>query len=156
MRYRKTFTEAVREVWEKAIKEQEDPDRDPSATESDPTKSNDKKDKKDNGVNDKETIDGLKAQVLLLKQKFMFMKQKLENEKNKVVKPQPNKDTGEVPLRTGIAQAILDKNTPKPKAKKDKKEKVSIGKGQTKIEVDPEVKMGIHSGGTTVDTGNLH
>ena len=156
MRYRKTFTEAVREVWEKAIKEQEDPDRDPSATESDPTKSNDEKEKKDNGVNGEETIDGLKAQVLLLKQKYMLIKQKLENEKNKVVKPQPNKDTGEVPLRTGIAQAILDKNTPKPKAKKDKKEKVSIGKGQTKIEIDPEVKMGMHSGGTTVDTGNLH
>jgi hypothetical protein len=150
MRYRKTFTEAFKEVWSKAIKEQEDPDRDPSAKESDPTKSNDKKDNGD------ETVDGLKAQVLLLKQKYMLIKQKLENEKNKVVKPEPNKDTGEVPLRTGIAQAILDKNTPKPKAKKAKKEKVSIGKGQTKIEVDPEVEMGIHSGGATVDTGNLH
>ena len=31
MRYRKTFTEAFKEVWSKAIKEQEDPDRDPSA-----------------------------------------------------------------------------------------------------------------------------
>ena len=37
------------------------------------------------------------------------MKQKLENEKNRVVKPEPNPDTGEVPLRTGLANAIIDK-----------------------------------------------
>ena len=40
--------------------------------------------------------------------------------------------------------------------KKEKKEKVSVGKGQTKIDIDPEAKIGQISGGATVDTGNLH
>jgi len=85
-----------------------------------------------------------------------LLKVALENEKNKAVKPEPNKDTGEVPLRTGIAQAILDKNTPQPKLKKSKKEKVSVGKGQSKIELDPEVELGIGSGGGNTGSGNLH
>ena len=142
MRYRKTFTEAVKEVWAKAAKKKEE--EKPVADEKPVEKpAEDKAGDKD------KTIETLRHQVGLLKQK-------LENEKNKVVKPQPNKDTGEVPLRTGIAQAILDKDTPKPKAKKEKKEKVSIGKGQTKIEVDPEVTLGIGSGGGDTGSGNLH
>ena len=96
------------------------------------------------------------GEIQTLKNQIQMLKVALENEKNKVVKPEPNKDTGEVPLRTGIAQAILDKNTPKPKTKKDKKEKISIGKGQTKIEVDPEVTLGIGSGGGNTGSGNLH
>ena len=133
MRYRKTFREAWADVHRNRGSKHI------SADKEEPSK------EKSSG----DEIQNLKNQIQMLKVA-------LENEKNKVVKPQPNKDTGEVPLRTGVAQAILDKNTPKPKTKKDKKEKVSIGKGQTKIEVDPEVKMGIHSGGATVDTGNLH
>ena len=86
------------------------------------------------------------------------LKLKIETEKANVLKPEPNKTTGEIPLRTGIAHAILDKNGKSEKVivKKGKKEKVSIGKGQTKIEVDPEATMGQSSGGSTVDTGNLH
>ena len=133
MRYRKTFREAWADV------NRNRGSRHVGADKEDPSK------EKSSG----DEIENLKNQIQLLKVA-------LENEKNKAVKPEPNKDTGEVPLRTGIAQAILDKNTPQPKLKKGKKEKVSIGKGQTKIEVDPEVKMGIHSGGATVDTGNLH
>ena len=133
MRYRKTFREAWADV------NRNRGSKHISADKEEPSK------EKSSG----DEIQNLKNQIQMLKVA-------LENEKNKVVKPQPNKDTGEVPLRTGIAQAILDKDTPKPKANKEKKEKVSIGKGQTKIEVDPEVKMGIHSGGATVDTGNLH
>ena len=133
MRYRKTFREAWADV------NRNRGSKHISADKEEPSK------EKSSG----DEIQNLKNQIQMLKVA-------LENEKNKVVKPEPNKDTGEVPLRTGIAQAILDKNTPKPKTKKDKKEKISIGKGQTKIEVDPEVKMGIHSGGATVDTGNLH
>ena len=133
MRYRKTFREAWADVHRNRGSKHI------SADKEEPSK------EKSSG----DEIQNLKNQIQMLKVA-------LENEKNKVVKPEPNKDTGEVPLRTGIAQAILDKNTPKPKTKKDKKEKISIGKGQTKIEVDPEVKMGIHSGGATVDTGNLH
>ena len=144
MKYRKTFTEAVREVWAKAAKkkEEEKPVADEKPVE---------KPAEDKGGDKEATIEKLKLQVGLLKQK-------LENQKNKVVQPIPNKDTGEVPLRTGIAQALLDKDGKNGKviAKKEKKEKVSVGKGQTKVEVDPDVEMGIHSGGATVDTGNLH
>ena len=133
MRYRKTFREAWADVHRNRGSKHV------GATKEEPSK------EKSSGVE----IQNLKNQIQMLKVA-------LENEKNKVVKPEPNKDTGEVPLRTGIAQAILDKNTPKPKTKKDKKEKISIGKGQTKIEVDPEVTLGIGSGGGNTGSGNLH
>ena len=94
------------------------------------------------------TIDNLKAQIVLLKQR-------LENERHKTVKPEPNKDTGEVPLRTGVAQAILDKSTPMPKVGKPTKTKVNVG-GKTKINVNPKVDIGIYSGGKEQNTGNIH
>ena len=53
--------------------------------------------------------DALEAQIVDLKGRLALATQKLENEKNKVVKPEANPETGEVPLRTGIANAILDK-----------------------------------------------
>ena len=49
----------------------------------------------------------LEAQIITLKGQLSLIKQKLENEKNKSVKPMPNPLTGEVPLRTGLANAIL-------------------------------------------------
>ena len=145
MKYRKTFTEAVREVWAKAAKKKEE--EKPVADEKPIEKEVEAKPAEDKGA----TIEALKNQVALLKQK-------LENQKNKVVKPIPNKDTGEVPLRTGIAQALLDKNGKNGKeiVKKAKKEKVSVGKSQSKIEIDPDAPLGSFAGGTTVDTGNLH
>ena len=142
MKYRKTFAESVKEVWAKAAKKKE---------EEKPAEKPVEKSVEDKTGDKDKTIETLRHQVGLLKQK-------LENERHKVVKPVPNKDTGEVPLRTGIAQAILDKNGKNGKVidKKEKKEKVSVGKGQTKIEVDPVVKIGQYSGGTTADSGNLH
>jgi len=100
------------------------------------------------GTNESE-VQGLKDQIQKLKLE-------LENEKNKVVKPEPNPDTGEVPLRTGVAQAILDKKGPKPDAAKAKKEKVKLSSGQSKIEVNPDVPIGQISGGNKASTGNLH
>jgi hypothetical protein len=38
-----------------------------------------------------------------------MLKQKLENEKNKAIKPEPNPETGEVPLTIGIAHAEFKK-----------------------------------------------
>ena len=132
MRYRKTFREAWADVnrnrGSKHVSAKEEPSKEKSSGDE---------------------IQNLKNQIQMLKVA-------LENEKNKAVKPEPNKDTGEVPLRTGIAQAILDKNTPQPKLKKDKKEKVSVGKGQSKVEIDPEVTLGIGSGGGDTGSGNLH
>ena len=133
MRYRKTFREAWADV------NRNRGSKHISADKEEPSK------EKSSG----DEIQNLKNQIQMLKVA-------LENEKNKAVKPQPNKDTGEVPMRTGIAQAILDKKTPSPKMKKDKREKLSIGKGQTKIEVDPEVSIGIASSGGDTGKGNLH
>ena len=91
-----------------------------------------------------------------LRMQIAQLKQQLENEKNKVVKPEPNPDTGEVPLRTGVAQAMLDKKGPKPNLEKSKKEKVKLSSGQSKIEVNPDVPIGQISGGNKASTGNLH
>ena len=99
---------------------------------------------------------GAKGEVERLKDQVQRLKLELENEKNKVVKPEPNPDTGEVPLRTGVAQAILDKKGPKPNLQKSKKEKVKLSSGQSKIEVNPDVPIGQISGGNKASTGNLH
>ena len=58
----------------------------------------------------KDNVDSLKDQITILKTK-------LENEKNKAVKPEPNKETGEVPLTVGIAHKYI-----KDKKEKDKEE----------------------------------
>ena len=100
--------------------------------------------------------DDTKNEVQGLKDQIQRLKLELENEKNKVTKPEPNPDTGEVPLRTGVAQAILDKKGPKPNLEKSKKEKVKLSSGQSKIEVNPNVDIGQISGGNKASTGNLH
>tara|TARA_B100000902_G_scaffold399751_1_gene472299 strand:- start:671 stop:2533 length:1863 start_codon:yes stop_codon:yes gene_type:complete len=41
------------------------------------------------------------------KDEVIMLKTKLENEKNKAVKPAPNKETGEVPLAVGLAQKLI-------------------------------------------------
>ena len=100
--------------------------------------------------------DGLEAQIIDLKGKLALVNQKLENEKNKVVKPQPNSETGEVPLRTGLANAILDKKMDTNKlVQAKKKEMIKVG-GKTKIEIDPNKDIGNFSGGMRTNSGNLH
>jgi hypothetical protein len=61
--------------------------------------------------------DSADAQIITLKGQLELLKQKLENEKNKAVKPEPNKETGEVPLTVGIAHKYI-----KDKKEKDKEE----------------------------------
>jgi hypothetical protein len=98
--------------------------------------------------------DDKKDDVQDLKNQIQLLKVELENEKNKAVKPEPNKNTGEVPLRTGIAQAILDKDTPSPIVNKNKKETIKVG-GKSKIQVDPDVDVGQYSDGKKVNGSNL-
>ena len=100
--------------------------------------------------------DTLEGQIVDLKGKLALVTQKLENEKNKVVKPEANPETGEVPLRTGLANAILDKkmNTKKLVQQK-KKEDIKVG-GKTKIEINPDKDIGQYSGGMKTNAGNLH
>jgi len=100
--------------------------------------------------------DGLEAQIIDLKGKLALVNQQLENEKNKVVKPIPNPETGEVPLRTGLANAILDKKVDTKKlVQAKKKEMIKVG-GKTKIEIDPNKDIGQYSGGMKTNAGNLH
>ena len=65
--------------------------------------------------------DALEAQLTTLKGQVEVLKQKLENEKNKAVKPIPNPETGEVPLTIGLAHKLLkDKDEKEAKEKKQK------------------------------------
>ena len=91
-----------------------------------------------------------------LENQIQMLKLELENEKNKTVKPEPNPDTGEVPLRTGIAQAMLDKTTPQPKVQKTNTKKFIKSLGKSEIKINPEMDLGVFSGGKKVPNGNLH
>jgi len=100
--------------------------------------------------------DALEAQIVTLRGQLALTQQKLENEKNKVVKPEPNPETGEVPLRTGLANAILDKKKDTTElVKSKKKQTIKVG-GKTNIEVNPDKDIGNFSGGMKVNSGNLH
>ena len=98
--------------------------------------------------------DALEKQIVVLQGQINLLKVSLENEKNKTVKPEPNPDTGEVPLRTGIAQALLDKTTPMPKIQSKVKKLFTKSLGKTKIEVNPDVDIGIASGGKNTGSGS--
>ena len=100
-------------------------------------------------VDDKDaTIKKLEDELQLLKVKY----QELKIDRSAAV---PDKETGEVPLRTGVAAALLDKKGPSPKIKKDNK-KLKMSLGKSKIKVDPDVPIGQISGGIQTGTGNLH
>jgi hypothetical protein len=73
-----------------------------------------KKDNQKEIVTKDKEIETLKGQINLLKQK-------LENEKNRAVKPEPNPKTGEVPLTIGIAHAEFKKQEDKKKEFKEEK-----------------------------------
>ena len=97
--------------------------------------------------------DTLERQIVVLQGQISLLKNRLENERNKTIKPEPNPDTGEVPLRTGIAQALLDKDTPMPKVQSKTKKLFTKSLGKTKIEVNPNVDIGIASGGKNTGSG---
>jgi len=100
--------------------------------------------------------DRLERQIVVLTGQINVLKTQLENEKNKLTKPEPNPLTGEVPLRTGVASALLDKKGPKPDVEKLSKSKVELSKKKSKIEINPDVEMGVFSGGNKMNQGNLY
>ena len=100
--------------------------------------------------------DRLERQIVVLTGQINVLKAQLENEKNKLTKPEPNPLTGEVPLRTGVASALLDKKGPKPDVEKLSKSKVELSKKKSKIEINPDVDMGVFSGGNKMNQGNLY
>jgi hypothetical protein len=129
MKYRKTFREALNDVEKKGK-----PEAKPEVADEKP-------------VEDKDaTIKKLQDEITALKLQAQIDK----------TAAQPNKDTGEVPLRTGIGAALLDKDGPQPKIEKSKKEKVKLNSGKSKITINPDVNLGQISGGNKVNTGTLH
>ena len=128
MKYRKTFREALNDVEKKGK-----PEAKPEVTDEKPTEDKDA------------TIKKLEQEIASLKAQADLM-----------IAPEPNPDTGEVPLRTGIAAALLDKDGPKPKIEKDNRKKLKMSLGKTKITINPDVNLGQISGGTKVNTGTLH
>ena len=132
MKYRKTFREALNDVEKK-----DKPEAKPEVADEKPTEDKD-------------------ATIKKLQDEVAALKLKIETEKATALKPEPNKDTGEVPLRTGVAAALLDKKGPSPKVEKDNKKKLKMSLGKSKIQVDPDVAIGQISGGIQTGTGNLH
>ena len=59
-------------------------------------------------------------------------------------------------MRTGLANAILDKKMDtKDLVQSKKKKEIKVG-GKTNIEVNPDVDIGNYSGGMRTNNGNLH
>ena len=147
MKYRKTFREALNDMGKKDKTPPIDKDNAPDA--------NKVADLKTKLSKEKDT-DALEKQIVSLTNQIGLLKTQLENERNKMISPIPNPDTGEVPLRTGIAAALLDKNGPKPKLDKENKKKLKMSLGKSKVTIDPDVDIGQISGGIQTGTGNLH
>ena len=81
--------------------------------------------------------DKLEAQIIDLKGQLALAKQQLENEKNKAIKPEPNPETGEVPLTVGVAYKHL-----RDKMKKEsEKKKTMVGTKPNKVDTKPEVEF---------------
>src|SRR6056300_1023280 len=75
---------------------------------------------------DKKEVASKEKEIKSLKDQINVLKTKLENEKNKAIKPMPNPETGEVPLTIGIANKLLkDKEAKEKAAEADRKEKKS-------------------------------
>ena len=97
------------------------------------------------------------GEIQSLKNKIQQLELELKIEKDKTVKPEPNPDTGEIPLRTGLAAALLDKNAKnKPEMKGLDKKKLKMSLGKSKVEINPDVEIGVFSGGNQTPSGNLH
>src|SRR5210317_616693 len=84
--------------------------------------------------------DVLEKQLKAAQGQINVLKQKIENEKNKAVKPLPNPETGEIPLTIGIAHKVLrdmkDKEAEEKKQKEASKQIQNMAKGgeETKLE----------------------
>ena len=94
--------------------------------------------------------DALEKQLVAAQGQINQLRTKLENEKNRAIKPEPNPETGEVPLTVGIAHKyIKDK-----KEKEMKKEDVDnyptsdIAKHKKDVATDPKMgeKKPVHLG----------
>ena len=79
---------------------------------------------KETHADDKKTKD--EDRIKSLENEVQRLKLELENEKNATVKPEPNPDTGEVPLTVGIAHKYLKDKQEKEKVKKEELEEATF------------------------------
>jgi len=112
----KTFAQMAEDL--KDLKKKKSPEK---TAKVEPSSSKDSKDTP-------KDADALEKQLVVAQGQINLLKQKIENEKNKIVKPEPNKETGEVPLTVGIAHKLLkdkdEKENPKKKEAMVKESKV--------------------------------
>jgi hypothetical protein len=74
------------------------------------------------------------SEIQSLKDQIAMLKQKLENEKNKAIKPEPNPETGEVPLTIGIAHAEFKKEKEKKEVKEENLQELSKAERDKRIQ----------------------
>ena len=84
--------------------------------------------------------DALEKQITQLTGQLALARQQLENEKNKAIKPEPNPETGEVPLTVGVAYKHLRDKMKKDEEKKNGK-KTMVGTKTNKVDTEPEVEF---------------
>ena len=115
------------------------------------------KEKDEDEKSDENNPEVLKQQVADLVNQVNTLNAQLQQTRMAAVSiPMPNPLTGEIPLRTGIAAAILDKKGPTPQVDKVSKSEVKLSKKKSKIEINPDVEMGVFSGGNKMNQGNLY
>ena len=134
---------AVYDVWSKSASELEEVKKNAKymKAEAEPKSEQDDKEKSLKIKLDKEKDqDALEKQLISAQGQINILKQKLENEKNKAVKPQPNPETGEVPLTVGVAYKIMkDKMKKESDDKEQKKNKTLTDKPKTPVDTTPNV-----------------
>jgi len=155
--------DAVRNVWQKAGDELEEtkdkaqymktpPAKTDVSTDTESEQDNDKVKKLKIKLDKEKDTDALEKQNITLQGQVELLKQKLENEKNKAIKPEPNPETGEIPLTVGVAyKALRDKMKKEEvkdnpdivddnETKKEKsKGKALTGSPKTVVDTDPKV-----------------
>ena len=131
---------AVYDVWSKSATELEEVKNNAKymkAEADDTVKVEPKQDKKEQEEKDKKSKEN---EVERLKDQVALLKTKLENEKHKAVKPEPNPNTGEVPLTVGVAYKIMkDKMKKESDDKEQKKNKTLTDKPKTPVDTTPNV-----------------
>ena len=82
--------------------------------------------------------DNKEGEIQSLKDQIAMLKTKLENEKNKAIKPEPNPETGEVPLTIGLAHKLLRDKEKKEVKEMAKDDAYAIGMAQAKKSMNDE------------------
>jgi len=147
---KESFADALMRVWNTAAEELDEVKKNAKYMKSNVDTATDEPADGDDDVKEKTKKEDNKAELEKAKQEIAMLKTKLENEKNKAVKPEPNPETGEVPLTVGVAYKHLkdkmakeekeeEEESYKDKAKENKA-KTLTGSKMTKIDTKPEVE----------------